>query len=669
MAQIPCSVMRDMIDLFLEGEVSPETRRLLEEHVDECASCRALVASRRRVLEALRQLKEPPAGAGSPPPPDDARVVASARRRLLVSILAVGVAVMLLLALLTHLLLDALPGRVDLSPDEFARLLKHVWVHSEERTLDGERILVMVARNDTNRVILEWTGTVWIEAEEGTLLAEADYSLTDLRPGETRDVFVLPLGDRDLADVSCSGTYHELEFGRVVEGARMEEEVHPVSVSLGGEPAEPGVVGEIWLAASTGAGAFGRFFEPWFAVDTSTGHVVFRLDARAEYAPVVLAHPGGWLENLGLETGYLKALSISESGVALAASIDTFEHRELSLVWLDKSREVIWQQDYAVSPRGALQTPVHLSLAPDGQALLVNIVRPGSRDRTYVPTVSLVSPGEGLVAEFQADVQASWAVDWERGRVLLAWPSGVGTELVLLSTADLSVVASGSLEGRLQEPPYPYGMGGGPSAWWLATKGRLYRVTLDKAGGSRLCASPALEGRDLDAMISARGWCACLTEDGATLLRPDGEAAWSRAGAFLAAASRDGSLTVSVRTVSGDGREDPEAVVEVADASGDLVWTWEKKLQPVVSPVIAFPTDDSAMVYWGTGEVLVLDVTGGTVHGAAEVGLHLPEDPYYEPICCGAALMGQGRYLLVDMYSQARAALFDLVEAVSAARP
>lgn len=41
MMRLPCEVVRDLLPLFAEDMVSDESRRLIEEHLAECASCRA----------------------------------------------------------------------------------------------------------------------------------------------------------------------------------------------------------------------------------------------------------------------------------------------------------------------------------------------------------------------------------------------------------------------------------------------------------------------------------------------------------------------------------------------------------------------------------------------------------------------------------------------------
>jgi anti-sigma factor RsiW len=39
--KLPCNVIRDLLPLYAEDMVSPESRALTEEHIAECAACRA----------------------------------------------------------------------------------------------------------------------------------------------------------------------------------------------------------------------------------------------------------------------------------------------------------------------------------------------------------------------------------------------------------------------------------------------------------------------------------------------------------------------------------------------------------------------------------------------------------------------------------------------------
>lgn len=101
MPEITCAVVRDLLDAYLDGETSEETRSILKEHVAFCPACQEMVATRQSLLGELRQLGATtptgaslvgasPAGAspGASPTatsPDQA-LLRHARRRLLASV-------------------------------------------------------------------------------------------------------------------------------------------------------------------------------------------------------------------------------------------------------------------------------------------------------------------------------------------------------------------------------------------------------------------------------------------------------------------------------------------------------------------------------------------------------------------------------------------------------
>ena len=56
MPEITCAVVRDLLDAYLDGETSEETRSVLREHVASCPACQEAVATRLSLLGELRQL-------------------------------------------------------------------------------------------------------------------------------------------------------------------------------------------------------------------------------------------------------------------------------------------------------------------------------------------------------------------------------------------------------------------------------------------------------------------------------------------------------------------------------------------------------------------------------------------------------------------------------------
>jgi predicted anti-sigma-YlaC factor YlaD len=68
MMALSCSEARDLASDLLDGDLSPELERAVDEHVTGCATCpglyRALLAVHRE-LQRLRQKEEPGEGGGA----------------------------------------------------------------------------------------------------------------------------------------------------------------------------------------------------------------------------------------------------------------------------------------------------------------------------------------------------------------------------------------------------------------------------------------------------------------------------------------------------------------------------------------------------------------------------------------------------------------------------
>ena len=54
-----CSVIRDLLPLYADGETSPETSRIIKEHVAECEDCRGMLRHYDKIPHSLEQV---PAG-------------------------------------------------------------------------------------------------------------------------------------------------------------------------------------------------------------------------------------------------------------------------------------------------------------------------------------------------------------------------------------------------------------------------------------------------------------------------------------------------------------------------------------------------------------------------------------------------------------------------------
>jgi predicted anti-sigma-YlaC factor YlaD len=54
---ISCDIVCDLMPVYASGEASAETRRLVEEHLEQCAACRGAFGGERRVEEALAELE------------------------------------------------------------------------------------------------------------------------------------------------------------------------------------------------------------------------------------------------------------------------------------------------------------------------------------------------------------------------------------------------------------------------------------------------------------------------------------------------------------------------------------------------------------------------------------------------------------------------------------
>ena len=42
--KLPCAVVRDLLPLYAEKMTEPETRKLVDEHLEDCAECRQKLA-------------------------------------------------------------------------------------------------------------------------------------------------------------------------------------------------------------------------------------------------------------------------------------------------------------------------------------------------------------------------------------------------------------------------------------------------------------------------------------------------------------------------------------------------------------------------------------------------------------------------------------------------
>jgi len=101
MPELPCSVVRDMLDLFLDGEVGPETRRMVNEHLEECPTCQSVFEARQRVLQAVERAKSCETESFNGARGQGSRILARARRRFLARLGAgTGVVLFLLATLL-----------------------------------------------------------------------------------------------------------------------------------------------------------------------------------------------------------------------------------------------------------------------------------------------------------------------------------------------------------------------------------------------------------------------------------------------------------------------------------------------------------------------------------------------------------------------------------------
>ncbi|RJQ08123.1 MAG: hypothetical protein C4551_05705 [Bacillota bacterium] len=114
MPELTCAVVEDLLDIYLDGDTSDETARVLEEHVAGCPSCETLVAHRKRMREKLAKFALRPGPPGQAIDTADARVIARARRRLWGTVLryaALSLAVLLTgLTLAWYLMTPAPPG-------------------------------------------------------------------------------------------------------------------------------------------------------------------------------------------------------------------------------------------------------------------------------------------------------------------------------------------------------------------------------------------------------------------------------------------------------------------------------------------------------------------------------------------------------------------------------
>lgn len=58
MSKYPCGLIEDLIPLYIEGDISDETRKIVEEHIGECRSCSSLVSEFSKGELKLDEFKE-----------------------------------------------------------------------------------------------------------------------------------------------------------------------------------------------------------------------------------------------------------------------------------------------------------------------------------------------------------------------------------------------------------------------------------------------------------------------------------------------------------------------------------------------------------------------------------------------------------------------------------
>lgn len=54
-----CNDVRDRLGDYVEGDMSPHERQLVDDHLDSCVECTGFLASYKHVIELAAELKEP----------------------------------------------------------------------------------------------------------------------------------------------------------------------------------------------------------------------------------------------------------------------------------------------------------------------------------------------------------------------------------------------------------------------------------------------------------------------------------------------------------------------------------------------------------------------------------------------------------------------------------
>ena len=100
-----CTLIRDLLPLYIEGEVSPSSRDLIVEHLARCEHCAGFLAGAQSVRAQLRRDRQPrtPAAASAPPQP----IPASGHKLLL----AIGMVTTCVFAIVGNLMLQNPLGR------------------------------------------------------------------------------------------------------------------------------------------------------------------------------------------------------------------------------------------------------------------------------------------------------------------------------------------------------------------------------------------------------------------------------------------------------------------------------------------------------------------------------------------------------------------------------
>ncbi len=429
----------------------------------------------------------------------------------------------------------------------------------------------------------------------------------------------------------------------------MEEEAArvplPVTVTVRAGETPAGTLAETWRATIDSLPDYVHGQRvPMCAGDPATGFVVTKAQGELEKSPLLMVSPAGEVTELPIEGGWPYVLRRTEAG-GVALVTRPASGSSVSSFWLDASLKSIWsrQSNEELVTASAVLLYSDLFPAPDGSALVFSYGTPAAFGQLAPGVYAVPFDGGSTWAGKYLVKGSRWLItsaDWDRRQVLVATASVAGLNLQLLAADDLSPLASGKVPGAsggglpgLVPPSITSFTGAaGKPAWWINALGWAHLVDSNLEGVA------SFENPLGRVYVTEDGWCGLASDNGATLVGPDGEVAWTVEGrstrGIACAPGGEFSLAVHVGDAPGS------YTLEAHDLSGQVLWSRDISGVRGEVPVLALPALGHAVALWSDGAVFLTYDTA-TIQ-AEDLALETPL------AYTRSAVLGGGKYLLVE---------------------